>query len=86
MPVGLTDEQRILRESAERFFASSYDFATRQQRVVAGEVGFEHAHWRRLVELGWPGPPHRLRRHWEVSGSASSTAPSSCVPSARACS
>ena len=56
MPVGLTVEQRILRESAERFFASSYDFATRQ-RVVAGEVGFEHAHWRRLVELGWTAAP-----------------------------
>ena len=56
MPIGLTDEQRILRESAERFFASSYDFATRQ-RVVAGEVGFEHAHWRRLVELGWTAAP-----------------------------
>lgn len=56
MPVGLTDEQRILRESAERFFTSSYDFATRQ-RAVAGEVGFEHAHWRRLVELGWTAAP-----------------------------
>lgn len=49
-----TSEQALLRESAEKFVAGEYPFATRRE-LVAGEEGFSRDNWRKFAELGWLG-------------------------------
>ena len=48
----LTDEQKMLKESAERFIERDYAFAVRQE-LVASELGFGRENWARFAELGW---------------------------------
>jgi hypothetical protein len=50
----LTDDQRLLRESAERFATGSYSFEHRRG-IVALEHGFHEPTWRRYAEYGWLG-------------------------------
>jgi alkylation response protein AidB-like acyl-CoA dehydrogenase len=51
-----SDEQRLLRESVDRFIAESYDADHR--RAVANEpAGFSHATWKQFAELGWLALP-----------------------------
>lgn len=48
----LTEEQRLLRDSAARFMADEYGYDKRQ-RIVATEAGFRAEHWRKFAEMGW---------------------------------
>ncbi|HJO73390.1 MAG: acyl-CoA dehydrogenase [Rhodospirillales bacterium] len=52
MDFSLTDEQKMLKESAERFIERDYTFAARRE-LAAGELGFGRENWARFAELGW---------------------------------
>jgi len=54
MAFDLTEEQRLLQESALRFVEREYDGA-RRRRLVASEDGFDPANWTQFAELGWLG-------------------------------
>lgn len=56
MDLTLTDEQRLLRESAERFIAESYD-ADHRRRMANDPLGFSPAVWKQFAELGWLALP-----------------------------
>ncbi|MCK1420991.1 acyl-CoA dehydrogenase family protein [Bradyrhizobium sp. 180] len=56
MDLNLSDEQRLLRESAERFVAESYDAAHRRT-MASDPLGFSLAVWRQFAELGWLALP-----------------------------
>ncbi len=56
MEFALSDEQRLIAESAARFVADRYDFETRR-RLAAGEEGFSRENWRQFAELGWLALP-----------------------------
>lgn len=56
MDFALSEEQRLLRESAERFVREQYPFETRRA-LAASEEGFSRAHWRQMAELGWLALP-----------------------------
>jgi len=51
-----TEEQRLLRESLDRLFADSYDFAKRKT-YMAEPDGFSRAMWAQYAELGLLGLP-----------------------------
>ncbi|MDH3234123.1 MAG: acyl-CoA dehydrogenase family protein [Alphaproteobacteria bacterium] len=52
MTTELTDEQSMLRESAQRFVENEYGFEARRA-LAAGDEGFSRAHWKQFAELGW---------------------------------
>src|SRR3954454_13081522 len=52
MDLNLTDEQRLLRESAGRFVAESYD-ADHRRKMANDPRGFSPAVWKQFAELGW---------------------------------
>ncbi|MBT6275489.1 MAG: pimeloyl-CoA dehydrogenase small subunit [Chromatiales bacterium] len=52
MDLEFTDEQRLLGESAERFFGDNYDLPKRRERT-ATKRGFDEALWQEMGELGW---------------------------------
>jgi alkylation response protein AidB-like acyl-CoA dehydrogenase len=52
MNFDLTDEQRLLRDSVERFGREHYDFPAWRSRVERGQ-GFDRGLWRRMADLGW---------------------------------
>jgi len=54
MDIALSEEQRLLKESAERFIERDYPFDTRRQHAAA-EHGFSRDAWRQFAELGWLG-------------------------------
>jgi alkylation response protein AidB-like acyl-CoA dehydrogenase len=54
--LGYDTEQVILRESAERFLAERYDYAT-FRRISESEAGFSREIWNELAGLGWLGLP-----------------------------
>lgn len=54
MDFNLSDEQQLLKDSAERFVRENYSFEQRQ-RLVATEAGYSEDHWRQMAELGWLG-------------------------------
>ena len=56
MDFTLSEEQRLFRQSVERFVADRYDF-DRRTRVVATEAGYCGEDWRRFAELGWLAAP-----------------------------
>src|SRR3954449_10071982 len=56
MDLNLTDEQRLLRESAERFVAEGYD-ADHRRRMANDPLGFSPAVWKQFAELGWLALP-----------------------------
>lgn len=56
MDIELTEEQSLLKESAERFMENEYDFEARQT-LAASEDGFSRAHWKTYAELGWLAMP-----------------------------
>ena len=56
MDFNLSEEQRLLAESVERFVQNDYDFAKRQ-KIVASPDGFDRNHWKTFAELGWLGVP-----------------------------
>ena len=54
MDFTLNDEQRLLKESAERFLAKEYSFKDRRRRLET-EVGFSRETWKTFARLGWLG-------------------------------
>ncbi|KJC45357.1 acyl-CoA dehydrogenase [Bradyrhizobium sp. LTSP849] len=56
MDLNLSDEQRLLRESAERFVAGSYD-ADHRRKMANDPRGFSPAVWTQFAELGWLALP-----------------------------
>jgi alkylation response protein AidB-like acyl-CoA dehydrogenase len=56
MDLTLSDEQRLLRESVDRFIAETYD-ADHRRRVAADPLGFSPEIWKTFAELGWLALP-----------------------------
>jgi alkylation response protein AidB-like acyl-CoA dehydrogenase len=52
MDFTFTAEQKLLKESAERFIESEYSFDKRRA-WARSEPGFSREHWARFAELGW---------------------------------
>ena len=51
---GLSDEQKLLQDSVERFVRDQYEFTTRR-KILATESGYLPEHWSQFAELGWLG-------------------------------
>jgi alkylation response protein AidB-like acyl-CoA dehydrogenase len=56
MDLTLSDEQRLLRESAERFVTETYT-AEHRRRMTNEPLGFAAAIWKQFAELGWLALP-----------------------------
>ena len=56
MDLNLSDEQRLLRESAERFINESYN-ADHRRRMANDPRGFSLEVWKQFAELGWLALP-----------------------------
>lgn len=56
MSLALTDEQRLLKDSVDKFFQQNYDFRTRQA-LAASALGYSPANWKVFAELGWLALP-----------------------------
>lgn len=56
MDLSYSEEQAMLRDSAERFLAEQYDFATRQ-KIAASADGYSEDIWRQVAEMGWLALP-----------------------------
>ena len=54
MNFSLGEEQRLLRDSAERFVRETCAL-DRRRALVAGEPGYSERTWRQMAELGWLG-------------------------------
>jgi alkylation response protein AidB-like acyl-CoA dehydrogenase len=52
----LSDEQRMIQESVERFVSESYPLDSRVA-LSASEPGFSTEYWQSMAELGWLGLP-----------------------------
>jgi alkylation response protein AidB-like acyl-CoA dehydrogenase len=48
----LTDDQRMLKEGATRYFEKSYDFKLRLERARTGG-GFARSTWQEFADMGW---------------------------------
>ena len=51
-----SDEQRLLRESADRFVTETYD-ADHRRRMASEPLGFSTAIWKQFADLGWLALP-----------------------------
>jgi hypothetical protein len=56
MDLTLSDEQRLLRESVDRFIAETYD-ADQRRRAAADPLGFSPGIWKKFADLGWLALP-----------------------------
>ncbi|MCP5083361.1 MAG: pimeloyl-CoA dehydrogenase small subunit [Alphaproteobacteria bacterium] len=56
MDIMLSDEQRLLKESVERFIAGEYGFEQRKSWVEGG-AGYSPENWATFAELGWLALP-----------------------------
>jgi alkylation response protein AidB-like acyl-CoA dehydrogenase len=56
MDLTLSDEQWLLRESADRFVTETYD-ADHRRRVASEPLGFSAAIWKQFADLGWLALP-----------------------------
>ena len=56
MDLNLTDEQRLLRESVDRFINDTYD-ADHRRRTAGDPLGFSPQIWKQFAELGWLALP-----------------------------
>jgi alkylation response protein AidB-like acyl-CoA dehydrogenase len=56
MDLTLSDEQRLLRESADRFVSETYT-ADHRRRIANDPLGFSAEIWKRFAELGWLALP-----------------------------
>ncbi len=56
MDLTLSDEQRLLRESADRFVSETYD-ADHRRRQASDQLGFSAAIWKQFADLGWLALP-----------------------------
>jgi alkylation response protein AidB-like acyl-CoA dehydrogenase len=48
----LSEEQQLLRDSANRFIEREYDFAARR-KAASSEEGFRRSAWKTFADLGW---------------------------------
>lgn len=56
MDLTLSDEQRLLRESADRFVSETYT-ADHRRRIANDPLGFSAKIWKQFAELGWLALP-----------------------------
>jgi alkylation response protein AidB-like acyl-CoA dehydrogenase len=56
MDLNYSDEQLLLKESAERFLRDRYDFEKRN-KIIASETGFDAGFWSEMADLGWLALP-----------------------------
>src|SRR4051812_34343033 len=56
MDLTLSDEQRLLRESVDRFVGATYT-ADHRRKTVAEPNGFSAANWKQFADLGWLALP-----------------------------
>lgn len=56
MDLSYSDEQLMLRDSANRFLSEQYDFAARQ-KIAASPQGCSDAIWHQIAEMGWLALP-----------------------------
>src|SRR5262245_17520274 len=56
MDLTLSDEQRLLRESADRFVGETFT-AEHRRKAAAEPNGFSAAIWKQFAELGWLALP-----------------------------
>ena len=56
MNFDLSQEQRLLKDSVERFVADNYSLAARIA-ITDAEPGFSKTHWKSMAELGWLALP-----------------------------
>src|SRR6478735_12486606 len=56
MDLTLSDEQRMLRENADRFVGETYT-ADHRRRLANDPLGFSAAIWKQFAELGWLALP-----------------------------
>ena len=56
MDLSYNDEQRLLKDSVDKFLQQEYDFESRR-RIAQGDEGFDKNHWRTFAELGWLAIP-----------------------------
>jgi len=56
MDLDYSEEQLLLRNSAEKFLGAEYDFA-RRQKIAASPAGWSEAVWSQFAELGWLALP-----------------------------
>jgi alkylation response protein AidB-like acyl-CoA dehydrogenase len=56
MDLTLSDEQRLLRESVDRFIAESYD-ADHRRKTAGDPLGYSPAIWKQFADLGWLALP-----------------------------
>lgn len=54
MDFSLSDEQKLLQESLERFIQNDYQFESRQ-KIIASPEGISREHWNTFAQLGWLG-------------------------------
>ena len=72
MDIALSEEQRLLKNSVERFIERDYPFDRRRQ-YAAAEDGFSRDAWRQFAELGWLGLA-MPEAHGGLAGSLTDTA------------
>jgi alkylation response protein AidB-like acyl-CoA dehydrogenase len=56
MNFDLSDEQRLIQESIQRFIQENYDLETRR-KLAAKKPGFSAEYWQTMAELGWLALP-----------------------------
>ncbi|MCJ9673355.1 MULTISPECIES: acyl-CoA dehydrogenase family protein [unclassified Neorhizobium] len=56
MDLNYSDEQLLLKESAERFLKDRYDFEKRN-KIIASKTGFDAGFWSEMADLGWLALP-----------------------------
>ncbi|WP_373086306.1 acyl-CoA dehydrogenase family protein [Sneathiella sp.] len=56
MDFELSDEQKLLKDSVERFVKDNYATEARA-KLADTELGFSRDHWKKMAELGWLGLP-----------------------------
>src|SRR5258705_2036964 len=56
MDLTLSDEQRLLRESADRFVSETYT-ADHRRKVANDPLGFSADIWKQFADLGWLALP-----------------------------
>lgn len=52
----MTEEQQLLRDSAERYLRDNYDFNRRRDQFHAGDY-MSQEHWAAMAEMGWMAMP-----------------------------
>lgn len=56
MEFALNDEQKLLKDSVDRFVERAYEFEARN-KLLESDEGFSRDHWGTFAELGWLGVP-----------------------------